>query len=335
MVKYAELWCKTNFSFLEGAAHADELVGRAKELGYEALAITDRNSLAGVVRAHQAARTAALKLLIGAEITPSDGAAVILLAMNLAGYRNLALLITRGRRSAPKGECRLTLSDLADHADNLLAIIPAHPTTTPVALQTHRDIFRERAYLAAAVHLGPCDEDELAHWARQSRLCRLPMVASNQVHYHLPERRALHDVLTAVKNHTTVANLGALRFANGERYLKSPAQLAQLFARYPDAVERTVEVAGRCAFSLDELRYEYPDELCPPGKTQAVHLAELTWAGARALSGRHSREGERPPRTGADLDRGAALRGVFFDGLGPGGVCPRTRHPVPGTRLGR
>ena len=223
MVKYAELWCKTNFSFLEGASHADELVGRAKELGYEALAITDRNSLAGVVRAHQAARRRRLKLLIGAEITPSDGAAVILLAMNLAGYRNLALLITRGRRNAAKGECRLTLSDLADHADNLLAIIPAHPTTTPVALQTHRDIFRERAYLAAAVHLGPCDEDELAHWARQSRLCRLPMVASNQVHYHVPERRALHDVLTAVKNHTTVAELGALRFPNGERHLKSPA----------------------------------------------------------------------------------------------------------------
>src|SRR4051812_45879903 len=122
-MKYAELWCKTNFSFLEGASHADELATQAAQVGCHALAITDRNSLAGIVRAHQAAKTAGVKLLIGAEITPSDGPPVLLIAMNIASYRNLSRLITRGRRAAAKGECRLTVDDVAEHAGDLLAVV--------------------------------------------------------------------------------------------------------------------------------------------------------------------------------------------------------------------
>ncbi len=277
-MKYAELWCKTNFSFLEGASHADELANRAAELGYHALAITDRNSLAGVVRAHQAAKTANLKLLIGSEITPIDGPPLVLIALNLAGYRNLSRLITRGRRAAEKGECRLTVDDIAEHAGDLLAVIPSSRHVESV--RGYADIFADRIYLAAAVHLGPCDDTDLDRVAQQARQWRLPVIATNQVHYHHPERRPLHDVLTAVRHHTTVANLGALRFSNGERYLKSPAQMGQAFARYPDAIRRTVEAADRCQFSLDELRYEYPEELCPAGKTPTSYLAELTWAGA-------------------------------------------------------
>ena len=309
---YAELWCKTNFSFLEGASHADELASRAAELGCHALAITDRNSLAGIVRAHVAAKTAGLKLLIGAEITPIDGAPVVLIAMNLAGYRHLSRLITRGRRAAAKGECRLMVDDIAEHAGDLLAVVlpplspvlrgeglgvrgkgrhatvcstPSPPAPLPLSTggegrKEYSDIFPDRAYLAAAVHHGPCDDAELDQFAQAARQCRLPLVATNQVHYHVPARRALHDVLTAVRHHTTVAELGVHRFANGERYLKSPAQMAHLFARYPDALRRTVEIAERCDFSLDELRYEYPEELCPSGKTPASYLAELTWAGA-------------------------------------------------------
>ena len=216
---------------------------------------------------------------------------VVLIAMNLAGYRNLSRLITRGRRAAAKGDCRLTVEDVAEHAGDLLAIVAPLPRRAAeaddrffaplrvAAKQEYRDMFADRAYLAAAVHLGPCDDADLDRFAQQSRQCRLPMIATNQVHYHVPVRRPLHDVLTAVRHHTTVANLGALRFPNGERYLKSPAQMAQLFARYPDAIRRTVEAADRCNFSLDELRYEYPDELCPDGKTPTGYLAELTWAG--------------------------------------------------------
>jgi error-prone DNA polymerase len=312
-VNYAELWCKTNFSFLEGASHADELANRAAALGYHALAITDRNSLAGIVRAHQAAKTAGLNLLIGAEITPVDGSPVLLIAMNLAGYRNLSRLITRGRRCAEKGQCRLTVEDIVAHADDLLAVIvplfyqdrvacpesskgvgghprpseylrACHTPRTPLgvtAQQDYRAAFKDRAYLAAAVHFGPCDECELDRYAHEARQLHLPLMATNQVHYHDPARRPLHDVLTAVRHHTTVADLGWRRFANGERHLKSPAQMGQLFAKYPDALHRALEAADRCVFSLDELRYEYPDELCPDGKTPTAYLAELTWAGAR------------------------------------------------------
>ena len=142
-------------------------------------------------------------------------------------------------------------------------------------------MFGDRAYFAAAVHLGPCDDDDLDRLANDARQCRLPLVASNQVFYHTPARRPLHEVLTATRHHTTVANLGELRFANGERYLKSPAQMAQLFARYPEAIQHALEAAERCTFTLDELRYEYPDEICPPGTTPTSHLADVTWAGAR------------------------------------------------------
>jgi error-prone DNA polymerase len=287
-MKYAELCCKTNFSFLEGASHAEELATRAAEAGCHALAITDRNTLAGVVRAHQAAKSAGVKLLIGAEITPLDGEPIVLLAMNIQGYRNLSQLITRGRRNAVKGDCRLGMDDIAEYAGDLLAVISdvqrlrfRAPRSALCAKPQAADIFPNRVYLTAAVHRGPCDDADLERIAQQSRQCRVPMVATNRVHYHTRKRRALHDVLTAIKHHTTVANLGALRFSNGEHYLKSPRQMARLFARYPEAIERTIEVADRCSFSLDELRYEYPAELCPAGKTATEHLTDLTWAGAR------------------------------------------------------
>jgi len=278
---YAELHCKTNFSFLCGAAHADELVTRAAALGYHALAITDQNSLAGVVRAHAAAKNAGLKLLIGAQITPNDAAPVLLHATNFAGYRRLSRLITRGRRSAKKGECRLSFQDIAEHAGDLLAVIVPSAPASVTDLLRYRDIFHDGCFVAAAVHHGPNDESDLRCRARLAKEAGLPLVAVNDVHYHEPSRRPLHDVLTAIRHGTTVAELGALRFPNGEHYLKSPAQMAELFARYPQALQNTIEIADRCSFSLDELRYEYPEEVCPPGVSLGQYLARLTWAGAR------------------------------------------------------
>jgi error-prone DNA polymerase len=284
MSDYAELHCKTNFSFLCGASHADELVARAKELGYAALAITDRNSLAGVVRAHTAAKTVGLKLLIGAEITPRDAFPVLLYAANFAGYRRLASLITCGRRAAKKGECRLFLKDIAAHAGDLIAVVvPPLSSTGDVlpGLALYREIFPDSCYLAASLHHGPDDEVKLQRLIELARQAGLPLVATNDVHYHEPGRRPLHDVLTAIRHGTTVADLGGLRFPNGERYLKSPAQMAELFASYPRALQHTLAIAERCSFSLAELRYEYPEELCPPGTSAIQHLADLTWAGAR------------------------------------------------------
>jgi error-prone DNA polymerase len=281
--RYAELHCKTNFSFLCGASHPEELVTRAQELGYRALAVTDQNSLAGVVRAHAAAKPVGLKLLIGAEITPADGLPVLLFAADLAGYGRLSSLITTGRRSAKKGECRLSLQDIATHAGSLIAVVvpPSSSLSCAPGLSFYREIFQDCCYLAASLHRGPDDETELQRLAALAEHAGLPLVATNDVHYHEPGRRPLHDVLTAIRHGKTVADLGTLRFPNGERYLKSPAQMARLFARCPRALQHTVEVADRCSFSLDELRYEYPEELCPAGISPSQHLAGLTRAGAR------------------------------------------------------
>jgi error-prone DNA polymerase len=281
--RYAELWCKTNFSFLQGASHADELVARAVELGYAALAVTDVNTLAGIVRAHVAAKEKGLKLVVGAELTPDDAPAVLLYAPDRPAYGRLSRLITRGRRAAPKGECRLSFQDVAEHAAGLLAAVvpPAGEPESLDRLGAYRDLFGDRCHLAAALHHGPNDEAELDRLARLARRLRCPLVATNDVHYHVPERRPLQDVLTAVRHGVPVARLGKRRFPNAERHLKAPAEMAALFKGHPAAIRRGLELADRCTFTLEELRYEYPEELCPAGHTPARHLADLTWAGAR------------------------------------------------------
>jgi error-prone DNA polymerase len=278
IIPYAELHCKTNFSFLEGASHPDELVYRAAELGYSALAVTDRNSLAGVVRAWAAAKQAPLKLLIGAELTPVDAPALVVLATDRKAYGRLSRLITVGRRIAPKGECRLAFDDIAHHAEGLIGLIVGDATTEE--LSRYREVLVDRCYLLAELHRGPNDDrvlDERIQLARQSRL---PLVAANDVHFHHPSRRALADVLASTRAGCTVAEAGERLFPNAARHLKLPDEMRELFARVPDAVRRSVEIAGRCTFLLDELRYEYPEELAPPGQTPLEHLTRLTWAGA-------------------------------------------------------
>ena len=276
---YAELHCRSNYSFLEGASHPDELVQRAADLGYSALAITDRNSLAGVVRAHVAAKAASLPLLVGAEITPVDAPPAVLLAIDRAGYGRLSTLITLGRRNAPKGQCQMTYRQLSDLGKGLIAcVIPGHHPAD--AIRRYREAFEDRAYLQAELHLGPNDERQLAFLQQLSVKTELPLVAANDVHYHISARQPLHDVLTATRLRCTVAELGEHRFPNAERHLKSPVEMQQLFRHSPELVARTLEVASRCRFSLDELRYEYPHELCPAGMTPTEYLYRLTWQGA-------------------------------------------------------
>lgn len=279
---YAELHCRTNFSFLEGASHPDELVNQAAELSLAALAITDRNSVAGVVRAHVAAKKAGLKLLIGAEITPTDATPVILLATDRKAYAQLSLLITRGRRNAAKGACRLTTDDIADHSKGLLACVPLSPCLKSGrdSLHTYRECFGDRCYGLAELHCGPHDGLLLDRMSRLTKDVDVPLTVANDVHYHIPQRQPLQDVLTAIRHGCTVAELGGRRFSNAERHLKSAAAMCQLFNHMPDAVLRTQEVADRCVFSLDELRYEYPEELCPKGRQTFEYLQELTWRGA-------------------------------------------------------
>jgi len=281
-VPYAELHCKTNFSFLEGASHPDELVVRAAEVGLTALAITDRNTLAGVVRAHLAAKELDLKLLIGAEITPSDAPPVALWATDRAAYGRLSRMITRGRRQAPKGQFQLTLDELAEHSAGLIAGVIAGQENPDVHdLRRYREIFTDRCYLLAEVYRGPDDEGRLAQLHALSQRAKLPIAAAGDVHYHRRSRLALQDVLTAIRLGATVAEAGSALFPNAERFLKSPDEMLERFHEYPAALARTVEIASRCTFSLEQLRYEYPEELAPAGETPLEYLTRLSWAGAK------------------------------------------------------
>ncbi len=281
---YAELHCRSNFSFLEGASHPDELVARAKELGHAAIAVTDRNSLAGVVRAHVAAKEHGLKLLVGAEIVPVDAPPIVLWAMHRAGYAKLCRLLTKGRRNAPKGECQIALKDVLDHADGLLAgVVLRHAGTAFDKLsQKLQTAFGDRLHLLAELHRGPDDERLLRQWMTLSTQLKVPLVAANDVHCHVRERQPLQDVLTAIRCGCSVAELGERRFPNAERHLKSANEIRVLFQDCPAAVARTLEIAERCQFSLDELRYEYPEELCPSGLAPIQHLINLTWRGANS-----------------------------------------------------
>jgi error-prone DNA polymerase len=286
MLRYAELRCKSNFSFLQGASHPDELAHQAAELGLAALAITDLNSLAGIVRAHVTAKEAGLKLIVGAEITPVDAPPVLLYAPDRKAYSHLTQLITRGRVTEKKGECQLFFRDIADFSAGLIAAVVAPDGQStdepPASLYDYRDLFGDRAYLAVSQHRGPCDQADLDLYHRWSKQTGLPLLAVNDVQYHQPQRRPLHDVVTAIRNKTTVANLGAKRLSNGERHLKSPEEISELFISYPQAIECGIEIADRCTFSLDELRYEYPEELSPPGVSPTEYLSQLTWEGAKA-----------------------------------------------------
>jgi error-prone DNA polymerase len=276
---YAELHCRTNYSFLEGASHPDELVQQAAALGYRALAVTDRESLAGVVRAHVAAKEVGLKLIIGAELHPSDGPPVVVWAMHRAGYGRLSRLITVGRRRAEKGRCQLTLEDIAQHSDGLLAgVVLTKLSASDASCHAYREAFGDRLYGLAELHRGPEDGALLNRWRDWSRETGIPLLAAGDVHYHDPSRRYLQDVLTAIRLGCTVETLGLRSFPNAERALRPADDLLSQYGD-PALLARTVEIADRCQFSLDELRYEYPEELAPPGVTPLEHLTRLTYEG--------------------------------------------------------
>jgi len=277
LMTYAELHCISNFSFLRGASHPEELVARAKEEGYAALAITDECSLAGVVRAHIEAKKCALKLVIGSEFRLDDGLRLVLLATDRESYGNLAALITRGRRSAVKGSYRLSRADLADGVAGCLALWL--PGRIPDADEARwlKPRFREALWIAVERLLEADDAARCAELAEIASTTGLPLVAAGDVHMHGRDRRALQDTLTAIRLKTTVAQAGHALHPNGERHLRPLATLERI---YPPAwLAETLAMAERCRFSLDELRYEYPEEIVPAGETPAAYLRRLTEEG--------------------------------------------------------
>jgi error-prone DNA polymerase len=277
---YAELHCLSNFSFLRGASHPEELVERAQALGYAALALTDECSVAGVVRAHLAAKDAGLPLLIGSEFTLADGLQLVLYATDRSTYGDLAQLITRGRRNAVKGTYALTRDDVTSMAPNCLALWLPPVTRGELPAADARwlsDVFADRAWIAAELFARSGDRARLASLQALAHAAGLPLVAAGGVHMHARARRALQDTLTAIRLRTPLAECGYALFSNGERHLRSRARLASLYPR--ELTDATLDLAARCTFSLDELRYEYPEELVPAGTTPASHLRGLVEAG--------------------------------------------------------
>jgi len=281
--KYAELEVMTNFSFLEGASHPDELVNRAVELGYQAIAVTDLNTVSGIVRMHVAAKHTGLKLLIGARLRFIDAPDILVWMPDRAAYGRLCRLLTVGRCRAAKGECILTLADFIAHSDGLLAaVVPPDPVQTDPGkvLRLLREVLGTRLSLTFSHLYDGTDQRRMRTLIEMSRVHHVPILATNNVLYHDASRRPLQDVITCIRHGCSLDNAGYRLMANSERYLKSPEQMNLLFADHPQALRRGIEIAEQCTFTLDELKYEYPDELAPAGQTPLQYLADLTWKGA-------------------------------------------------------
>ena len=328
-MSYVPLWCKSNFSFLEGASHPDELVERAHAFGIPALALTDRDGVHGVVRAHVKARELGVSLIVGAEVTveaatngdavagpgvaggaPASPSTCVLLAMNRTGYANLCRLLTTGRLRRPKGESCVTWPEVCARADGLIALwggdrsLLIHDEVPRSVIASMRDAFGDRLYVMVSRHRRAEEVRQEACVRQHAERAGLPLVAATEVLYHAPARRDLQDVLTCIGHGVTVATAGRLTKPNAEHDLKAPEAMAQLFADDPTLLERTREVASRCVFNLSEIRYRYPAERLPDGKTSAAWLRELTLRGARE---RFDGAGGVPPTIREQIDKELAL----------------------------
>lgn len=283
MTEYAELSVMTNFSFLRGASHAEELVHRAKQLGLSAIGIADRNTLAGVVRAHVAAKEAGVKLLVGARLVPEDGPELLCYPTDRAAYGRLSQLLSTGKLQAEKGACRIFVEDILRHSEGQIFIVlsPIHLSVDfAQILERFAMVWAGRVYLGARYTFGGRNRERLAQLADIGAKTGVPIVAINDVLFHAPERRPLQDIVTCIREHCTIYEAGFRLEANAERHLKSPEEMARLFKGFEPALARTLAIAERCHFSLDDLSYEYPDEPIPKGMTPQEHLEDLAWKGA-------------------------------------------------------
>ena len=283
MTRYAELAVTTNFSFLHGGSHAEELVRQAKALGLSAIGVADRNTLAGVVRAHIAAKEVGLRLLVGARLIPQDGPEMLCYPKDRAAYGRLSRLISEGKLNADKGDCRIKLSDIMQHEEGQVIIIMPPDRPDEHFCETLLFLGRRwsgRVYLAARYTYHGRNHERLARLSEMSAQACVPLIAVNDVLYHTPERRPLQDVLTCIRTHCTIETAGFRLEGNAERHLKSPEEMLRLFTGFETALHRTEEVVQACSFSLDELAYVYPDEPVPPGITPQRHLENLVRQGS-------------------------------------------------------
>jgi error-prone DNA polymerase len=280
--RYAELQCSSHFSFLRGASSCDELFAQAAALGVEALAITDRNSLAGIVRAHEAAKTHGVRLIIGCRLDLADGMSLLVYPMHRSAYSRLCRLLSLGKGRAGKAKCLLHWDDVIAYGEGLIAAFVPDEADDECAMQLRKleRAFGDRAYLALTLRRRPGDARRLHDLSNLAVRAGVPTIATNDVLFHHPDRRILQDVVTCIRHGCTIDELGFKRERYADRYLKPPEEMTRLFRRHPEAVNRTLDIADRCQFSLDELAYQYPEERTMPGFTPQQALEHLTWEGA-------------------------------------------------------
>jgi len=289
-MEYTELEVTTNFSFLRGASHPEEMVDQAAEYGYTEIAITDRNSFAGIVRAHAAGKKRKIRLIPACRLDLLDGYSLLAYPTNLGAYSKLCNLLTLGNHRAEKGECFLYKNDVYAFSGDIKFIVIGPGSLNErfeldpafiANLREYRSKMGADLYLAASKPYLGDDGKYLYRLSQCSSELQVPLVATNAVHYHHPQRRQLQDIVTCIREKCTIYNAGYRLHPNAERYLKPPAEMIRLFRQYPDAIRRTKEIADSCSFTLDSLKYEYPKEITSEGRTPQEELTLLAWQGAR------------------------------------------------------
>jgi error-prone DNA polymerase len=289
-IQYAEIGVTSNFSFLRGASHPQEYVHQAGKYGLAAVGIADHNTLAGIVRAYAELKNPELKslpkLLVGSRLVFTDGTPDILAyPRDRLAYGRLCRLLSRGKLAAEKGECHLRFADLAEFCDGLLLVLmPSYRLQADSIAQVLGKMRATRAdgvWLGASLFHRGDDRRRLARLQQIAISARVPLIATNDVLYHDQGRRVLQDVVTCIREKTNIEAAGRLLEANAERHLKPATEMARLFRDHPEAIAETLRFARRITFTLDELKYQYPDEPVPPGKTAQEHLEDLTWQGVK------------------------------------------------------
>jgi error-prone DNA polymerase len=293
-MNYTELQVTTNFSFLRGASHSEELVEQAALYGYTAIAITDRNTFAGIVRGHVVAKKMGMRIIPACRLDLLDGPSLLVYPTDINAYSQISNLLTTGNLRAEKGSCYLYKEDVYSHArgSKFVVIPPAslnevfeYDDSFKKALREYRDAFGEHLYVAASRSYGGNDAKELYRISQLASQLDMPMVATNDVHYHHPMRRELQDVVTCAREKCTIHTAGFRLHANAERYLKTIDEMHRLFRQYPDAIQNTQVITEACTFSLDQLKYQYPKEITSDGRTPQEELIYLSWKGAHTIFG--------------------------------------------------
>jgi error-prone DNA polymerase len=291
---YAELQTTTNFSFLRGASHPEEMVEQAAALGYKAIAITDRNTFAGIVRAHIAAKATGIRFIPACRLDLADGPGLLAFPTNREAYARISNLLTVGNLRTEKGKCLLYKKDVYQYrAGSRFIVLPpdglhANTYLDPSfrkAIEEYGHVFGVDLYIALVRRYNGEDAKYLFRLAELSKAINVPLVATNDVHYHHPERRELQDVVTCVREKCTIHTAGYKLHPNAERYLKPVEEMIRLFRQYPEAIRQAQAIAEACSFSLDELKYRYPKEITSEGRTPQEELTYLTWKGARHIFG--------------------------------------------------